>query len=63
MHERHIVHMDIKPQNILLAEDGKCRLADFGLSRKVYPGEQVYEISGTPEYTGKYFDPKISLFG
>lgn len=51
IHERHIVHMDIKPQNILLSVDGKCRLADFGLSRKIPPGEIVQEISGTPEYT------------
>merc|ERR1712157_264658 len=51
IHKRHIVHMDIKPQNILLSDDGKCRLADFGLSRKIPPGELVQEISGTPEYT------------
>ena len=53
IHSKHIVHMDIKPQNILLSNDGKCRLADFGLSRKIPPGESVQEISGTPEYTGK----------
>jgi len=51
IHSRHIVHMDIKPQNILLSDDGNCRLADFGLSRKIPPGELVQEISGTPEYT------------
>jgi serine/threonine protein kinase len=45
--------MDLKPQNILLSDDGKCRLADFGLSRKIPPGQRVCEISGTPEYTGK----------
>lgn len=33
--------------------DGSCRLADFGLSRKIMPGETVQEICGTPEYTGK----------
>ena len=33
--------------------DGSCRLADFGLSRKIMPGEVVQEICGTPEYTGK----------
>ena len=54
IHQRHIVHMDIKPQNILLGDDGTCRLADFGLSRKIPPGEHVQEISGTPEYTGKF---------
>lgn len=44
--------MDLKPQNILLSDDGNCRLADFGLSRKIPPGQKVCEISGTPEYTG-----------
>ncbi|CAG5097560.1 Oidioi.mRNA.OKI2018_I69.XSR.g15128.t1.cds [Oikopleura dioica] len=43
--------MDLKPQNILLSDDGNCRLADFGLSRKIPPGQKVCEISGTPEYT------------
>ena len=33
--------------------DGSCKLADFGLSRKILPGEIVQEICGTPEYTGK----------
>jgi len=51
IHKRYIVHLDVKPQNILLAQDGSCRLADFGLSRKIMPGETVQEICGTPEYT------------
>ncbi|MCL5265476.1 MAG: protein kinase [Chloroflexi bacterium] len=32
-HERGIIHCDIKPQNVLIANDGTAKLADFGISR------------------------------
>ncbi|XP_040186953.1 serine/threonine-protein kinase 17A-like [Rana temporaria] len=53
LHRNNVVHLDLKPQNILLTSSnplGDIRILDFGLSRHVDTIKEVREILGTPEY-------------
>ncbi len=53
-HGRGIVHRDIKPPNIMVADDGTVRVTDFGIAHIEDPGGQQMtragEILGTPVY-------------
>jgi eukaryotic-like serine/threonine-protein kinase len=55
-HERGLVHRDVKPQNVLLGEDGQCKMTDFGIARSV--DVEGVTITGTVLGTSEYIAPE-----
>ncbi len=47
-HRHHVIHADLKPENVVVPRDGRARVLDFGLSRLV--GKAETASSGTPAY-------------
>jgi tRNA A-37 threonylcarbamoyl transferase component Bud32 len=58
-HERMIVHRDVKPQNVLIGEEGGAKITDFGIARTLT--EEGLTIAGRVLGTTDYVSPEQAL--
>jgi len=58
LHRQHVIHLDIKPSNIILRKSGEAALIDFGLSRHEQLPDLLAEEFRLPMGTGPYISPE-----
>jgi serine/threonine-protein kinase len=58
-HERMIVHRDVKPQNVLIGEEGGAKITDFGIARTLT--EEGLTVAGRVLGTTDYVSPEQAL--
>jgi len=67
-HNNHIIHRDIKPQNIMISKDGKVKVTDFGIAKAVSSNTITSNVMGSVHYTspeqarGGYSDEKSDIY-
>lgn len=67
-HEQHIIHRDIKPQNMIISRDGNVKVADFGIARAVSSQTMNATAVGSVHYIspeqarGGYCDEKSDIY-
>lgn len=67
-HNNHIIHRDIKPQNIIISKEGKVKVTDFGIARAASSDTITSNVMGSVHYTspeqarGGYSDEKSDIY-
>jgi serine/threonine-protein kinase len=69
-HARNMVHRDIKPQNVLIDDEGRAKLTDFGISRQLEQDGMTAtgRVLGTTDYVapeqamGREVDPRSDIY-
>jgi len=58
LHSQHVIHLDLKPSNVIMRENGEAALIDYGLSRHDQLPDLVSEEVQGPIGTGPYISPE-----
>ncbi len=67
-HNNHIIHRDIKPQNIIISKDGKVKVTDFGIAKAATSNTITSNVMGSVHYTspeqarGGYSEEKSDIY-
>lgn len=67
-HRNHIIHRDIKPQNIIISKDGKVKVTDFGIAKAATSNTITSNVMGSVHYTspeqarGGYSDERSDIY-
>ena len=62
-HQAGLIHRDVKPENVLIADDGRVKVADFGLARAVSAETQHTATGGVLIGTVSYLAPELVVDG